>query len=80
MLFTSPEPKAQGTFSDPNLSVVHRRRCFCGRRPRYISFFSRITGPISTNFGTEVKGIQVCSNKRPRTFPRGDDNERVNIY
>ena len=31
-------------------------------------FFSRITGPISTKFGTKhpwVNGIQVCSNEEP---------------
>ena len=31
-------------------------------------FFSRTTGPISTNLGTKhpwVKGIQVCSNEEP---------------
>ena len=26
-VFGSPEPKAQGSFSDHNLSVVRRRRC-----------------------------------------------------
>ena len=38
-------------------------------------FFLRTTGPISTKLGTKhswVMGIQVCSNGRPRPFPRGD--------
>ena len=33
MIFSSPEPKAQVSFSDQNLSVV-RRRCRCRRRRR----------------------------------------------
>ena len=34
MLFSSPEPKAQVSFSDQNLSVVRRcrRRCRCRRK------------------------------------------------
>ena len=38
--------------------------------------FSRTTGLISTNFGTQhpwVKKNQVCSSKRPRHFTRGDN-------
>ena len=31
-VFSSPEPKAQVSFSDQNLSVVRRRRCRCRRR------------------------------------------------
>ena len=53
--FSSPEPKAQASFSDKNLSIVRRRRC-------------RLSGPISTKLGTKhpwVKGIQVCSNEEP---------------
>ena len=53
--FSSPEPKAQASFSDKNLSTVRRHRC-------------RLSGPISTNLGTKhpwVKGIQVCSNEEP---------------
>ena len=57
------------SFSDQNLSVVrrhYRRRCRGWRRHRCyrkpFTFFSRITGSISTKFGTKhtwVKAIQV---------------------
>ena len=39
--------------------------------------------PIATKLGTKhpwVKGIQVCSNKGPRFFPRGDYYEIAKIY
>ena len=41
-------------------------------------FFSRTTELISTKLGTKhpwVKGIQVCSNEKARSFPRGDNYE-----
>ena len=41
-------------------------------------FFSRTTGPISTNLGTKhylMKGILVCSNDGPRPFPILDNKE-----
>ena len=44
----------------------------------FIIFFSRTTGPISTKLGTKhplMMGIQVCSNKGPRLFPRGDSTK-----
>ena len=42
--------------------------------------FIRTTVPISTKLGTNhlwVKGIQVCSNKRPCPFQRGDNCENT---
>ena len=39
---------------------------------------SRTTGPILPRLGIKcpwVKGIKVCSNKGPRSFPRGDNYE-----
>jgi hypothetical protein len=61
-LFSSPELKAQVSFSDCPLSGVS-----LSVRPSvnfYIfDFFSRTTGPISTRRGTNhpwVEGIQVC--------------------
>ena len=76
-VFSSPEPKAQVTFSDQNVSVV-RRRCCCRCRKLFdmFIFFSRTTGPISTKPRTKppwVKEIQVCSNEGSRPFPRGDN-------
>ena len=50
-----------------NLSFV-RRRCLHGRCFHISIFFFRTTGSISTKIGTKhhwVKGIQVCSNKKP---------------
>ena len=68
-LFSSPELKAQVSFSDQNLSVVRRRcrRCRC-RRFHIFMFFSRTTGPISTKFGTKhpwVKGFKFVQMKGP---------------
>ena len=47
-LFSSPEPKAQVSFSDHNLSVV----CRCGRRWCKLFTFST-TGPISNKLVTK---------------------------
>ena len=41
-------------------------------------FFSRTTGPISTQLGTKhpwMKGIQVYSNEGARPSPRGDNRK-----
>ena len=46
-------------------------------------FFSRTTGPISTKLGTMPPWVirnQVCSNKGPRPFPMGDNNEIAKIH
>ena len=50
---------------------------------KQIIFFSRTTGPLSTKLGTKypwMKGIQVCSRKGPRLFPRGDNYEIAKIH
>ena len=75
--FSSPEPKAQVSFSDQNLCVV-RRRC----RKLFI-FFSRTTGPVSTKLETTyswVKRIQISSNEWSHPFPRGDNYEKAKIH
>ena len=44
-------------------------------------FFSRNTGPISNKLcpkHSRLEGIQVCSNKRARPFPRGDNYKNWN--
>ena len=49
----------------------------------HVFIFSRTTGPILTKLGTRhpwVKGIQVCTNERPRPFPIGDNNKIVRVY
>jgi hypothetical protein len=60
-IFSSPELKAQVSYSDRRLSVVRPSGNF------YIfNFFSRITGPILTRLGTDhlwVKGFQVYQMK-----------------
>ena len=38
--FSSPELKAQVSFSDQNLSVVRRRRCCCRRHCKLFTFSS----------------------------------------
>ena len=62
--FRSPEPKAELSFSDHNMSVVCRRRCRHGHRTEHPS----------------VKGIQVYTKEGQRPFRRGDNKERVKIY
>ena len=46
-------------------------------------FNSITTGPISTKLGKKhpwIKGIQLCQNEGPHTFPRGDKSEIVKIH
>ena len=47
-LFSSPEPKAQVSFSDQNLSVVRRRRCRgrCRRCRKLFTFSSSSPEPL----------------------------------
>ena len=76
--FSSPEPTAQVSFSDHNLSIVVVVVNFS----IFVLFFLT-TGPISTILSTKhssVKGIQVCSNEGPRLFPRGDTNGIAKIH
>ena len=69
-VISSPEPKAQVSFSDHNLFVVRRRCC---KLFTFLFFFSRTTEPISTKLGTNhplVKGFEICSNDGLCPFPR----------
>ena len=45
LIFSSPEPKAQVSFSDQNLSVV-RRRCRCCRCRKLFTFSSSSPEPL----------------------------------
>jgi hypothetical protein len=80
-VFSSPELKAQVSFSDRLLPGV--RLSVCPSVNFYtFDFFSRTTGPILTRLGTNhpwVKGIQVCSNERDSPSVRGDNRESVKI-
>ena len=86
---SSPEPKAQVSFSDQNLSVVRRgccrSRCCCSCKLFTFSSSSPelMIEPISTKHGTKhpwVKGIQICSIDGPCPFPWGDNYEIVKIH
>ena len=84
IIFSSPELKAKMSFSDHLSSVVclSVRPSVCLSTFHIFIFFSRTTGPISTKLGTKypwVKGIQVCSNERPRPSQRGDNRELKKI-
>ena len=73
-LFSSPELKAQVSFSDNFLSVV------CLSTFHIFIFFSRTTGPISIKLGTNhpwLKGILVYSNQGPDISPRGDNYKKA---
>ena len=80
LIFSSPEPKAQVSFSDQNLSIVSRcrrcrsRRCWCCRK--LFTFSSSSSEPLGQfqptwHKASLGKGAQVCSNERPSPFPRG---------
>jgi hypothetical protein len=80
-LFSSPEVKAQVSFSDRPLSVVCLSVCLLNI---YIfNFFFRTAGPILTRLGTThpwAKGIQNYTNEGQPPSPRGDNSERVQIH
>jgi hypothetical protein len=86
IIFSSPELKAQVSFSDRPLSGIRLSvlPSDCPSVNFYIfNFFSRTTEPILTKLGTNHpwrKGIQVCTNERDSPFPRGDNSERVKIH
>ena len=84
-LYSSPELKAEVSFSDRLLSVVCLSVCLFVRLKTFhiFNFFSKTTWPISTKHATKhpwVKEIQVCSNEGSRPFPRGDNTENVKLY
>ena len=67
-VFSSPELKAQVSFSDHLLSV-----CLSVCKLSHFILFSRTTGLISTKLNTKhpwVKGIQVYSCEEPYLFAR----------
>jgi hypothetical protein len=79
--FSSPELKAEVSFSDRPLSGC---LSVCPSVNFYIfDFFSRTAGQILTRLGTNhswVKRIQVCSKEGDSLSSRGDNSERVKIY
>ena len=54
--FSSPEPKAQLSFSDQNLSVVRRRRC-CRRCRKLFTFSSSSPEPLGQFQPNLAQGI-----------------------
>jgi hypothetical protein len=84
--FSSPELKAQVSFSDRPLSSVRlsvRRSVYPSVNFYIFDFFSRTTGPILTLLGTNhpwVKGIHFCSKEGDSHSPRLDNTERVKIH
>jgi hypothetical protein len=90
IVFSSPELKAQVSFSDRPLSGVRLSvrpsvcPSVCTSVNFYIfDFFSRTVGPILTRLNTNhpwVKGIQVCSKEGDIPSPRGDNRERVKLH
>jgi hypothetical protein len=84
--FSSPELKAQVSFSDRLLSVVSLAvypSVYPSINFYIFDFFSRTTGPILIKLGTNHpwgEGIQVCSNEGDCPSPRGDNSKRVKIH
>jgi hypothetical protein len=85
-IFSSPELKAQVSFSDRLLSVVLlsvRLSVRLSVNFYIFDFFSRTTGPILTRLGTNdplAEGILNCSNEGDCPSPRGDNSKRVKIF
>ena len=81
LIVSSPELKAQVSFSDHLSSVVCPSVCLLTFH--IFDFFSRTTGPILTKLSpkhSRVMGIQVCSNEGRHPFLRGDNKEIAKIY
>jgi hypothetical protein len=81
-IFSSPELKAQVSFSDRLLSVV-LLSVRLSVNFYIFDFFSRTTGPILTRLGTIHpwgEGILNCSNEGDCPSPRGDNSKRVKIF
>ena len=89
-VFSSPELKAQVSYSDRPLSVVRLSVCLSVCLSVRLSvnfyifdFFSRTTGPILTKLGTNHpwgERIINCSNEGDCPSPRGDNHKRVKIH
>ena len=76
---------AHVSFSDRNLSVVHRLHPCCRRKLHFFNFFltSIGQGQLKKKLGIEhlwMKKIQVSSNEVPCPFQRGDINKIVKIH
>ena len=70
-LFSSPEPKAQVSYSDQNLSIVRHRCC------KLFRLSSSSTDPIcqfQPNLAQSILGFKPCYEEQQH-FLRGDDNE-----
>jgi hypothetical protein len=81
-VFSSPELKAQVSFSDRPSSVV-RLSVRLSVNFHIFDFFSRTTGPISTKLATNHpwgEGIQFCSNEGQRLSARGDNSKKAKIH
>jgi hypothetical protein len=81
LIFSSPELKAQVSFSDRPFSSI-RLSCRPSVNFYIFNFYSRTTGPILTRLCTNqpwVEGIQVCSNEGNIPPPRGDNSKRVKM-
>jgi hypothetical protein len=79
IVISSPELKAQVSYSDRLLSVV-RLSVRLSVNFYICDFFSRTTGPILTKLGTNNpwgEGILNCSNEGDYPSPRGDNHKRV---
>ena len=64
----------------PNLTFFGRISSLLKWKDR--ALLKGYTGPISTKFDTKyycANGIQVCSNKEPPTFLKGDNSDLVKI-
>jgi hypothetical protein len=81
ILLNSPDLKAQVSFSDRLLSIIHPSVCLLNI---YIfDFFFRASGPILTRLGKKhpwAKGIQNFTNEGQPPSPRVDDSKRVEIH
>ena len=81
IFLSSPEPKAQVSFSDQNLSVD----CCCGHR-KLFTFSSSSQEPLGqfqpnlAQIILWVKGIQLCSNEGSCPFPRGNNYKIAKIH
>ena len=76
-LFSSPQPKAQVSFSKQNLSVIRRRRCRCRKLFTYSSSSPELLqGQFQPNLAQSILGWRLdYSNEGPFLFPWGDNYE-----
>ena len=71
-VFSSPEPKAQVSFSDQNLSVVRRRRRRCRRKLfTFLSSSPEPLGQFQPNLAQSIlgwRGLKFVQMKGPAFF------------